>query len=205
MFALLFVHIYWRIDPNAGGGENYSVMRQDAWTHEDDTILADTTLRHIQEGSTQLAAFAEIAKKLNRTPAACGYRWNASIRRQHLEDISHAKQMRKERREELGESGLEPAGSPLQLPPSFTWGEVLRFLRSKRREFQMLQIRIKQLQREVEFANQETDRLSKEKQGLEQQIIKLADEYKAISDDYHALLGIVERARERGLGMPQDI
>ena len=34
-----------------------AVTRQDAWSEDDDLLLAEVTLRHIREGSTQLAAF----------------------------------------------------------------------------------------------------------------------------------------------------
>ena len=60
-----------------------STVRQDAWTNDEDLILAEVVLRHIREGSTQLAAFEEVAEKLNRTPAACGFRWNSTIRKKY--------------------------------------------------------------------------------------------------------------------------
>lgn len=40
-----------------------TAVRQDAWSAEDDLILAEVTLRHIREGSTQLAAFEEVGEK----------------------------------------------------------------------------------------------------------------------------------------------
>lgn len=40
-----------------------TAVRQDAWSAEDDLILAEITLRHIREGSTQLAAFEEVGEK----------------------------------------------------------------------------------------------------------------------------------------------
>ena len=49
-------------------------VRQDAWTDEDDLLLAETVLRHVREGSTQLNAFEEVGDQLNRTSAACGFR-----------------------------------------------------------------------------------------------------------------------------------
>lgn len=55
--------------------------RQDAWNEDEDLILAEVVLRHIREGSTQLAAFEEVGEKLKRTAAACGFRWNAAIRK----------------------------------------------------------------------------------------------------------------------------
>ena len=45
-------------------------VRQDAWTDEDDLLLAETVLRHVREGSTQLNAFEEVGDQLNRTSAA---------------------------------------------------------------------------------------------------------------------------------------
>ncbi len=57
--------------------------RQDAWNEDEDLILAEVVLRHIREGSTQLAAFEEVGEKLKRTAAACGFRWNAAIRKKY--------------------------------------------------------------------------------------------------------------------------
>lgn len=72
-----------------------SIPRQDAWTKEEDRILAETVLQYIREGKTQLEAFKKVAETLSRTPAACGFRWNATIRKQYVEDIQLAKQERK--------------------------------------------------------------------------------------------------------------
>ncbi|WP_068672486.1 RsfA family transcriptional regulator [Oceanobacillus sp. Castelsardo] len=69
--------------------------RQDAWTNNEDIILAETVLRYIREGKTQLEAFKEVSYQLSRTPAACGFRWNATIRKQYHEAIEHAKEERK--------------------------------------------------------------------------------------------------------------
>ncbi|MFC3040232.1 RsfA family transcriptional regulator [Virgibacillus xinjiangensis] len=72
-----------------------NATRQDAWSKEEDLLLADTVLTYIREGRTQLEAFKEVAGKLDRTSAACGFRWNASIRKQYDEEIQKAKQERK--------------------------------------------------------------------------------------------------------------
>lgn len=58
-----------------------SAIRQDAWSDEDDLILAEVTLRHIREGSTQLSAFEEVGERIGRTAAACGFRWNSFVRK----------------------------------------------------------------------------------------------------------------------------
>lgn len=75
--------------------------RQDAWTHEEDILLAETVLRYIREGGTQLAAFEEAGDRLNRTAAACGFRWNAVVRKRYAEAIELAKKQRKERKRAL--------------------------------------------------------------------------------------------------------
>ncbi|WP_456278166.1 RsfA family transcriptional regulator [Bacillus sp. AK128] len=79
-------------------------VRSDAWTHEDDLLLAETVLRYIREGGTQLQAFEEVGDQLNRTSAACGFRWNAEVRRQYDQAISIAKKQRKERKRALANS-----------------------------------------------------------------------------------------------------
>lgn len=76
-------------------------VRQDAWSHEDDLLLAETVLRHIREGSTQLRAFDEVGDHLNRTSAACGFRWNAEIRKKYDQAIDLAKRQRKEKKRAL--------------------------------------------------------------------------------------------------------
>lgn len=69
-----------------------NTTRQDAWTKDEDIILAETVLRYIGEGKTQLEAFKQVAKQLSRTSAACGFRWNATIRKQYKNEIEQAKE-----------------------------------------------------------------------------------------------------------------
>ncbi|MDX8047671.1 RsfA family transcriptional regulator [Gracilibacillus sp. S3-1-1] len=76
-------------------------VRQDAWSHEDDLLLAETVLRHIREGSTQLKAFDEVGDKLNRTSAACGFRWNAEVRQNYEQAVQIAKKQRKDNKRAL--------------------------------------------------------------------------------------------------------
>ena len=71
-----------------------ATTRQDAWTDDEDLLLAEVVLRHIREGGTQLSAFKEVGK-IYRTPATCGFRWNSYVRKQYKERIEEAKQLRK--------------------------------------------------------------------------------------------------------------
>ena len=74
-----------------------AATRQDAWTEEGDLLLAEVTLRHIREDGMQLAAFEKVGEKLNRTAAACGFRWNSLVRKKYEAAIQIAKAQRKER------------------------------------------------------------------------------------------------------------
>jgi len=98
-------------------------IRQDAWTEEDDLLLAETVLRHVREGSTQLNAFEEVGDKLNRTSAACGFRWNAVVRHNYDKALSLAKKQRKQRQRILGK---DQGGKKklLYTPPAPTMADI---------------------------------------------------------------------------------
>lgn len=98
-------------------------VRQDAWTEENDLLLAETVLRHVREGSTQLNAFEEVGDRLDRTSAACGFRWNAVVRHQYEKALQLAKKQRKQRQRLLGK---EQSGKKklLYSPPVPTISEV---------------------------------------------------------------------------------
>src|SRR4051794_37474222 len=81
---------------------NMSKVRQDAWVKENDDLLAEAVLRHVKEGSTQLNAFEEAGDALNRTAAACGFRWNAVVRREYEKELAEAKKERKRNMRLLG-------------------------------------------------------------------------------------------------------
>ncbi|MBQ7233308.1 MAG: RsfA family transcriptional regulator [Bacillales bacterium] len=71
------------------------VYRQDGWTKSDDETLAKEVLKKIREGKTQLSAFQEVGERLNRTPSACGFRWNSTLRKIYADEIQAAKVERK--------------------------------------------------------------------------------------------------------------
>ncbi|HDR5464928.1 RsfA family transcriptional regulator [Bacillus anthracis] len=91
-------------------------VRQDAWTDEDDLLLAETVLRHVREGSTQLNAFEEVGDKLNRTSAACGFRWNAVVRYSYEQALQLAKKHRKDKMRAA--SGEQAKKRLLYTPPA---------------------------------------------------------------------------------------
>src|SRR5699024_6658747 len=69
--------------------------RQDAWSKEEDLFLAETVLEYIGKGKTQLEAFEKAGQLLSRTSAACGYRWNATVRKRYDHAVEYAKNNQK--------------------------------------------------------------------------------------------------------------
>ncbi|MED0959398.1 RsfA family transcriptional regulator [Bacillus cereus] len=121
-----------------------ATTRQDAWTDDEDLLLAEVVLRHIREGGTQLSAFKEVGRHLSRTPAACGFRWNSYVRKQHRERIEEAKQLRKVENYEVKETKI------VEAPTSLTLNDVIDFLQSYKNEKDstVLQQQIESLQTE---------------------------------------------------------
>ncbi|MEM1493781.1 RsfA family transcriptional regulator [Bacillus velezensis] len=99
-------------------------QRQDAWSEENDLLLAETVLRHVREGSTQLNAFEEVGDKLNRTSAACGFRWNAVVRHQYEKALQLAKKQRKQRMRALGNG--QPAKKKLLYQPPAPDADIMQ-------------------------------------------------------------------------------
>ncbi|MEI7026735.1 RsfA family transcriptional regulator [Paenibacillus sp. y28] len=190
-----------------------TAVRQDAWSEEDDLILAEVTLRHIREGSTQLAAFEEVGEKIARTAAACGFRWNSCVRKRYEAAIQIAKTQRQKRShlkrggasQQLAsiatvETGELPSfkgaslGDPLE--ESVSIDAVIRFLRSWKGTYQEMSRQIKGLERQVRERDEELNRLRREKDVLDKEMNEVQTDYRVVNDDYKALIQIMDRARK---------
>jgi len=186
-------------------------VRQDAWSHEDDLLLAETVLRHVREGSTQLNAFEEVGDKLNRTSAACGFRWNAEVRRKYDNAMDLAKRQRKENKRALLSNTHVPKSNPIQktlitLPtddevdPSpvepiespITMDHVIHFLKDFQEHYQASNQSILTL----EQTQQENQRLRENVIHVEKELEKTKKNLATIQDDYQAFIQIMDRARK---------
>ena len=174
-------------------------VRQDAWVKENDEILAEAVLRHVKEGSTQLNAFEEASDLLNRTAAACGFRWNAVVRRIYEEELTQAKKERKERMRVLNAATKRRTNSvylvptnenqPTSIPLSALSLDIViaylaRLQHSNTAEQEQLKWR------------KLTSLLTEQKQELEKQLAALQKENKAIKEDYEQFVQIMDRARK---------
>lgn len=184
--------------------------RQDAWSHEEDVLLAETVLQYIREGKTQLAAFEVVGRQLHRTAAACGFRWNAEVRKRYLEAIEQAKKQRKERKRALemmkkwqkdstvaawspsGERDGAEGSSPFLPAAPLTLEQCISFLQTLRRGIE-----------EMEAIRQDNERLKRERaewqarnEQLAQKLERLETRQTTVQEDYEALVKIMARARQ---------
>lgn len=179
--------------------------RQDSWSFEDDQLLANTVINYIREGSTQLLAFEEVAERLNRTSAACGFRWNSSIRKQYDQEIKKAKEERM-RNKSLKRMGLEnrevhqvqvkaaPSSGDTNLKTfdggNMSFENIMKFLGQKVEEHHTLEKElilkdqiIRDLQYEIHHLRKELDK-------------KVTQPQSELAEDYQTLIKILDRARQ---------
>ncbi|BFH67738.1 MAG: RsfA family transcriptional regulator [Paenibacillus dendritiformis] len=194
-----------------------TAIRQDAWTADDDLILAEVTLRHIREGSTQLAAFEEVGEKIGRTSAACGFRWNSCVRKKYEAAIQLAKAQRQKRNYLKKQPlGAQVASLTLQegedsdlkgemlTEESLSMDMVIRYLRQMRNNVQEMTRQIKHMEKELQEKEEYCARLQREKEELSKQVNVVETDYRTVNDDYKALIQIMDRARRLAILSEED-
>ncbi|WP_110112936.1 RsfA family transcriptional regulator [Bacillus sp. CGMCC 1.16541] len=170
--------------------------RQDAWTADEDLLLAEIVLRHIREGGTQLAAFEEVGQKLSRTSAACGFRWNSYVRKKYKTGIELAKKQRKDLKSTAlsKESHVKKdiVDYANQESKGLSIAEVIRFLermeQGQQNSIELVQTN-ESLQRKLANLQEQVLQLEKEKRMLQNNLL-------IVEDDYKSLIEIMERARK---------
>ncbi|WP_078554873.1 RsfA family transcriptional regulator [Bacillus alkalicellulosilyticus] len=196
-----------------------STVRQDAWSSDEDLILAEVVLRHIREGSTQLAAFEEVGQRLSRTSAACGFRWNSAIRKKYEAAITLAKKQRKKTKqpqenqevyltevaaeqtieqenvEEIQEELVEPTVEVETVSKTITMKDVIDYLTSVSGK----SVEQQQLEKDNEALRNEIAQLKEKNRKIEKEIESLKKEKDIINEDYRSLIGIMDRARKMSI------
>ncbi|WP_400163174.1 RsfA family transcriptional regulator [Brevibacillus sp. TJ4] len=187
--------------------------RQDAWTEDDDLVLAEVTLRHIREGGTQLAAFEEVGQRLGRTAAACGFRWNSCVRKRYDAAIMIAKSQRQQLKKmgrivtptpEEAQAVSVPSKEPVlpQRASQQTGDEEVQIeavIRSLQQHKELLQ-RLKQLEQELEGKELKIKELAETAQRAKKEL----EQVQGVNEDYRALLQIMERARKLAFLQEED-
>jgi len=184
--------------------------RQDAWSQDEDLLLAEVVLRNIREGGTQLQAFEEVGKQLSRTAAACGFRWNSYVRKQYKSGIELAKKQRKE----IKKNAIAPfeVEEFEENPPAEITEQGERELKNFQIQFEDLVAFLEELYHKADMSQKEEhDTYKKQIQELEKQLYylaaeneKLEKELKLMEQDYKALIDIMERARKMVVLQEED-
>ncbi|MED4784569.1 RsfA family transcriptional regulator [Brevibacillus choshinensis] len=189
--------------------------RQDAWTEDDDLVLAEVTLRHIREGGTQLAAFEEVGQRLGRTAAACGFRWNSCVRKRYDAAISIAKSQRQQLKK-MGRISAPPVVAEVDnviAPPKRQTPSPVEQVKHDEDEEQQIESvirmlvnqkelsrRVKQLERELEGKELEIKELTEANERARKEL----DQVSGVNEDYRALVQIMERARKLAFLQEED-
>ena len=186
-------------------------VRQDAWSHENDLLLAETVLRHIRQGGTQLNAFEEVGDRLNRTSAACGFRWNAEVRQNYEQAVAIAKRQRKQNKREQLRQRTEQTNKSELYQSKITTDDKNSHQMNHQSESKsidldqvinyLVELKHQYLNSSQQVANydqleSEHQQLMKENQKLEKQIKSLEKQVETIQEDYQAFLQIMDRARK---------
>lgn len=174
-------------------------VRQDAWSHEDDLLLAETVLRHIREGSTQLMAFEEVGDQLNRTAAACGFRWNAEVRKNYEKAVDLAKRQRKQRKKAMKENPVETKETVehVSIVNQSENTEKPTSIDDIIQQLEQLRDSATNLQNEKAVEMQENlDQLMEENEKLKEKYAHLEKEYETLKEDYQTFVNIMDRARK---------
>jgi len=186
-----------------------TAVRQDAWSPDDDLMLAEVTLRHIRDGSTQLAAFEEVGQRIGRTSAACGFRWNSCVRKRYDEAIGMAKQQRQKRnylkKQGIGvaagaapQLALEDAESgkgELATADTLSLDAIIRYLRQWKNSVQEMNRQIRQLEKELKDKDEQLRGFKEQNDRLSKEVDEVQNGYQVVNDDYKALIRIMDRAR----------
>ena len=177
-----------------------SPTRQDAWSQDEDLLLAEIVLRHIREGGTQLQAFEEVGKQLSRTSAACGFRWNSYVRKQYQTGIELAKKQRKDLKKQSSDFDRDRPKEVEQKEESFqqeepqngtiTFDAIIHYLKGLQKKAEISSV----VQEDKEKSFEKIKELEKKTYSLSVENERLEKNLKVIEEDYRSLIEIMERA-----------
>ncbi|MDF0725295.1 RsfA family transcriptional regulator [Cytobacillus sp. S13-E01] len=176
-----------------------TTTRQDAWTQDEDLLLAEVVLRHIREGGTQLSAFEEVGRRLSRTAAACGFRWNSYVRKQYKSGIELAKKQRKNSKKDTN-TNENNSEAPVPIVTAKVQEDLdtpsLRKVITILEEYEQSQQKYEQLEQENKVLQELVLKLEEINEQYEQEKETLANNLEVIEEAYKALIEVMERARK---------
>ncbi|NEW06196.1 hypothetical protein GK047_09250 [Paenibacillus sp. SYP-B3998] len=186
--------------------------RNDSWTIENDAALAKTVLKHIGSGSTQLAAFEEAADLLKRTSAACGFRWNAEVRKHYASEIKKSKTQRLNNLAER--QGKRSIGGAARSGQSEIYVTVSQMDLNGTHQNELVKDDLDQIVHLAQNQKVKLDNIVKQNQRLHERLLEKDSEIEhlkrqlneaksqpselTVNEDYKTLMDILKRARKIG-------
>lgn len=166
--------------------ERQILRRIDSWDPKDDELLAELVLGAIREGRTQLGAFQKAAVHLQRTPGACGFRWNGRLRKNYRHEVDDAKRERRTHKETLTRT------QPVRVDSSFAMKDTVQFLTGIAREYAGLRDRVQTLTVQRDQLRTRVDELE---QNLKTRDLEIPPTPEQVQQDAQLLAQIAIRAR----------
>lgn len=150
--------------------------RKDNWSNEDDQFLANTVLDYIRNGKTQLQAFTDVGVILKRTAAACGFRWNDTVRHRYSEAIARAKK----------EKHIKKANPKRSNQNNNSFDKLIEYLIQSQQDYMETELKIKNIRNKITELTIEI-----EERRIEQSI--------DTTQNRTALLQLISKAEQLGL------
>ncbi|PTM59981.1 hypothetical protein [Desmospora activa] len=167
-------------------------MKGRSWSAEEDRILTEEVLASVRQGQSQLETFERVGRRIGRTAGACGFRWNAVLRKREMRAFQKAKHERVTKQLQRNRS----SGDSLK--------GVIRSLRQMDQAYREDQQKLDQMER-LRRERERKLRDLKEKHNL------LKDEWESfrnfqdeIKDRYASLVKLLEQARDKQREMEKE-
>jgi prespore-specific regulator len=156
-------------------------MKGRRWRSQEDALLKKTVLEFIRTGRTQLAAFAHVGRQINRTPGACGFRWNAVLRQQ--DPVSYQEAKKRRVYDKLQEKRSTPVTSLQQ---------AVMGLQQLEAEEQRLKQEVALLQEKLRHCQHKKQQLREERLSMDQRKQDLSLYQQEVRNKYQNLLHLLE-------------
>ncbi|GGE20035.1 DNA-binding protein [Marinithermofilum abyssi] len=163
-------------------------MKGRRWTEEEDRLLAEVVLQAVHEGRNQLEAFEVVGKKIGRTPGACGFRWNAVVRKREAEAFRKAKKQR------IASQLNKKRGGSQNLR------EVIRQLQAYNNEYRNFQESLNKMERRLKEKDWEYRQVSEEHARLSAEWEAIYQIRAELKERYASLLKLLQSAQQAGSG-----
>lgn len=172
------------------------------WTEEEERFLGETIVKYIESGDTIGNAIKKISKDLNRTQAACRFRWHKVIQFRFKASLEIAREQGKKNTPIEEESMSKTESINFESPfVGFTQNldSILQQIYQLQNELRYLEERYSEKNQLVQMLTEENNRIKRENNNLQNQLDQVDKRSLAITKDYKTMIEILNRARQMSL------